>query len=347
MGETILKKAVACLLGLASMAMLAAPVRADDIADFYKGKNVDLYIGYSAGGGYDVYARLVARFLGRHLPGSPIVTPRNMAGAGSLTLTNFLYNSAPRDGLSFGAVARGVAFDPLFGEPAAHFDAARFNWIGSANDEVSVCALWKASGLSTMDDLLTKPSIMGGSGGAADTDQFVYVIDGVLGAKIKLVLGYPGGNEVNLAMERGEVQGRCGWSWSSVKATHAEWLRDKKIAVPVQLSLTKHPDLPDVPLIGDFAKTDEARQIFKLVFSRNVMGRPFVAPPGIAPERVAALRKAFVETLADKEFLAEADKQTLEVNPVDGERIQALVAELYKTPREIVKRTGDLLKGPQ
>ena len=269
-----------------------------------------------------------------------------MDGAGSLRLANFLYNGAPRDGLAFGAVARGVAFDPLFGEKAAQFDASKFNWIGSANNEVSTCVLWTASGVSTMDDILKKQIVMGGSGGAADTDQFVYVIDGVLGAKIKLVQGYPGGNDINLAMERGEVQGRCGWSWSSVKSTHADWLRDKKISVPVQLSLTKHAELPDTPLITDFAKTDADRQIFKLVFSRNVMGRPFLAPPGVPADRVALLRKAFMEALTDPELIAEAAKIDLEVNPVGGEDIQSLVAETYKTPPEIVKRTGELLKGP-
>ena len=324
-----------------------AGARAQSPADFYKGKSADLYIGYSAGGGYDVYARLVARHLGKHIPGNPTVVPRNMDGAGSLRLANFLYNVAPKDGLAIGAVSRGAAFDPLFGSPGAQFDAAKLNWIGSANNEVSVCAVWTASSdVRTIDDMLRTPVLMGGSGGAADTDQFVHVINGVLGAKMKLIVGYPGGNEINLAMERGEVQGRCGWSWSSVISTHPEWLRAKKVQVLVQLSLTKHADLPDTPLIMDLARSEEDKSILGLVFARNVMGRPFVAPQNVPADRVAALRKAFIETMSDKELLAEAQKTALEVNPVPGEDIQKLVVDAYKTPPEIVKKTGDILKGP-
>ena len=316
------------------------------VADFYRGKTVDLYIGYSAGGGYDVYARLIARYLGKHIPGNPTVIPRNMDGAGSLRLANWLYNIGPKDGTAIGALSRGAAFDPLFGSPGAQFDAAKLNWIGSANNEVSVCATWATSGVATVEDMLSRDLVMGGSGGAADTDQFVYVINGVLNSKMKVIAGYPGGNEINLAMERGEVQGRCGWSWSSVKSTHPEWLRDKKINVLVQLSLSKHEDLPDVPLILDLARTEADKQVFSLVFARNVMGRPFLAPPGIPAERVAALRKAFMETLTDKDLLAEAAKADLEINPVPGEEIQKIVADAYKTAPDIVKRTGDLLKGP-
>ena len=316
------------------------------VADFYRGKTVDLYIGYSAGGGYDVYARLIARYLGKHIPGNPTVIPRNMDGAGSLRLANWLYNIGPKDGTAIGALSRGAAFDPLFGSPGAQFDAAKLNWIGSANNEVSVCATWATSGVATVEDMLSRDLVMGGSGGAADTDQFVYVINGVLGSKMKVIAGYPGGNEINLAMERGEVQGRCGWSWSSVKSTHPEWLRDRKVYIPVQLSLSKHEDLPNVPLIMDLARSDQDRRIFALVFARNVMGRPFVAPPNVPPERVEALRKAFIETMKDKDLVAEAEKTNLEVNPVPGDEIQTIVQDAYRTPPDIVKRTGDLLKGP-
>lgn len=320
--------------------------RADSVADFYRGKSVDLYIGYSAGGGYDVYARLVARYLGKHLPGNPTVIPRNMEGAGSIRLTNWLFNVAPKDGTAIGTVARGAAFDPLFGMPGGQFDATKFNWIGSANNEVSVCVAASSSGVSTFDQLLKTELVMGGSGGAADTDQFVYVINGVLGSKMKVIPGYPGGNEINLAIERGEVQGRCGWSWSSVKSTHPEWLRDKRVNVLVQLSLAQHQDLPDVPLILDLARTPEERQIFSLVFARNVMGRPFMAPPGVPADRVEALRTAFMEALHDKALLAEAEKQDLEINPVPGAQIQKIVSDSYATDPAIVQRTAKLLSGP-
>jgi len=315
------------------------------VADFYRGKTVDLYIGYSVGGGYDAYARLVARHMGKHIPGNPTVVPKNMAGAGSLRLANWLYNVAQKDGTAMGAVSRGAPFDPMFSPADAQFDSTKFNWLGSANDEVSVCTTWHTSGIATVQEMLSKPVVMGGSGGAADTDQFVHVLNGVFGAKMKLISGYPGGNEVNLAMERSEVQGRCGWSWSSVMSTHPQWYKDKKINVTVQLSLSKHPDLPNVPLVLDLARTDQERQILTLVFARNVMGRPFVAPPGVPAERVAALREAFLATLKDPALLAEAEKGLMEINPVPGDQTQKIVLDAYQTPPDIVKKTGEFLKG--
>jgi tripartite-type tricarboxylate transporter receptor subunit TctC len=300
-------------------------------------------IGYSVGGGYDVYARLIARHLGKHIPGNPIVTPKNMEGAGSLRLANWLYNVAPKDGTVFGIIGRGIPFDPLLGG-SGQFDATKFSWIGSANDEVSICAAWHATPVNTFEDLLTRDMIVGGTASGADTDQFPKIVNGVLGAKMRVISGYPGGNEITLAMERGEVQGRCGWSWSSVKATHPTWVQDKKIKILMQLSLAKHPDLPDVPLIMDLAKNDEQRQILKLVFARQVMGRPFLGPPGIPDDRLTALRKAFMDTMKDPEFLAEAEKGKLEITPVSGEDIQKLVTEVYATPKDVAAKAGAMLK---
>ena len=260
--------------------------RAQNPADFYKSRNIDLYIGYSPAGGYDVYARALARHMGRFIPGNPTIVSKNMPGAGSLVLANWLYNVAPKDGTAFGMIGRGTGFDPLLGSTKAQFDADKFNWIGSMNDEVSVCVAWHTTGIRTLEQVKQKEVTVGGSGPAADTDQFPKVLNATLGTKFKLVTGYPGGNEIDLAMERGEVMGRCGWSWSSVVATHQHWIDDKKINVLAQLSLSKHADLAKVPLIMDFAKTDEEKQIFKLVFARQPMGRPFLAPPGIPAERV-------------------------------------------------------------
>ena len=307
-------------------------------------KPFNVYVGYSAGGGYDVYARLLARHISRHLPGTPNVVVNNMPGAGSMRLANWLYNVAPKDGNIIGTFARGIAFDTLLGQPGAQFDATKFTWIGSANDEVSVCVAWNNTGVTKFEQVLEKELVVGGTGGSADTDQFPKVFNSVLGAKMRIVAGYPGGNDINLAMERGEVGGRCGWSWSSVVSTQASWLKEKKINVLVQLSLEKHPDLPDVPIITDFAKDDITRGVFKLVFARQVMGRPFVAPPGLPPQRVAVLRKAFMDTLQDKELLAEADKARLEITPVSGEAVQKLVEEAYAMPAEVVKRTIEALR---
>jgi tripartite-type tricarboxylate transporter receptor subunit TctC len=330
---------------LAAMLLSASCAHAQSPADFYKGKNVELYIGYSVGGGYDIYARLLAKHMGKHIPGNPNVVAKNMEGAGSLRLANWLYNVAPKDGTAFGIIGRGTGFDPLLGRSkGAQFDATKYTWIGSANDEVSVCVAWHTTGIRRFEELLSKELTVGGTGAAADTDQFPRIMNGMLGTKMKIVTGYPGGNDVGLAMERGEVNGRCGWSWSSVKATHQKWLDEKKVNVLVQLALQKHPDLPDVPLITDLATTDEQRAIFKLIFARQVMGRPFLAPPGIPPDRAGALRKAFMDTMKDKDFLADAEKGQLEITPVSGEDIQKLVMDIHQTSPEIAKRAGDLLK---
>ncbi len=300
-------------------------------ADFYKGKTIDLYIGYSAGGGYDVYARALARHMTRFIPGNPAIVPKNMPGAGSLVLANWLYNVAARDGTAFGTIGRGTAFDPLLGSTKAQFDADKFNWIGSMNDEVSVCVAWHTTGIATLEQVMP------------DTDQFPKVLNATIHTKFKIIAGYPGGNDIDLAMERGEVMGRCGWSWSSVIATHKHWFDEKKINVLVQLSLNKHGDLPNVPLIMDFAKTGEERQIFKLVFARQPMGRPFLAPPGIAADRTAALRKAFMDTMKDPGFLAEAEKMKLEINPVSGDAVQKIVQEVYQTPKAIAAAVADMV----
>jgi len=328
--------------------LAAAPIgfaSADAVKEFYSGKQIALYVGYSAGGGYDTYARMLARHYGRHIPGNPDFVVQNMPGAGSTRLANWLYSVAPKDGTAMGAVGRGVAFDTLIGGTGGQFDAQKFNWLGSMNNEVSVCVSWQTSDVKTFDDLLQRELVVGGTGGSADTDQFPNVLNGVLGTKFRIVTGYPGGNDINMAMERGEVAGRCGWSWSSVVSTRGQWLKDKSINILVQLSLSKHPELPDVPLVMDLAKDDEQRAILRLVFARQVMGRPIVAPQDIPEDRVAALRKAFMETMRDPKFRAEADKAQLEVEAVSGEEVQDLVNETYKTPAEVVAKVTKLVSG--
>ncbi len=329
------------------LALLPASIaNAQRPADFYKGKTVELYVGYSVGGAYDLYARTVARFLGRHIPGNPTVIVKNMEGGGSLRLANWLFRVAPKDGSVMATIGRGTGFDPILGQEGAQFDGTKFTWIGSANNEVSVCVAWNAtSGITKFDDLLTKEMTVGGTSMSADTDQFPKVLDGVFGTKMKIISGYPGGGNVVLAMERGEVQGRCGWSWSSIMSTHKAWIDDKKMTVLVQLALRKHPDLPNVPLIMDLAKTDEQRQILKLIFARQTMGRPYLAPPGIPADRAEALRKAFMDTMTDKDFLAEAERTKLEITPVEGADLQKLVAEVYATPPDIAKKAAAVLSG--
>jgi tripartite-type tricarboxylate transporter receptor subunit TctC len=329
----------------AAVALLpAAFAHAQSPAEFYKGRNVDFYIGYSAGGAYDLYARVLARHFGKHIPGNPTITPKNMEGAGSLRLANWLYNVGPKNGAALGTIGRGTAFDPLLGSKGAQFQADKFTWIGSANNEVSVCVAWRTSGITKFEDVFERELIVGGTGQAADTDQFPRILNGVLGTKFKIVSGYPGGNDITLAMERGEVQGRCGWSWSSVLATHKRWIDDKLINVLVQLSLNKHPDLPNVPLVMDFAKGADQQQIFKLIFARQVMGRPYLAPPSVPKDRADALRNAFARTMEDPEFLADAEKSQLEITPVTGEEVDKLVKDLYQTPKALAAKAAELIR---
>ena len=322
-----------------------APPTQAPVAEFYKGKSIDVYIGLSAGGVYDITARLLSRFMGKHIPGTPSLVPRNMTGAAGLRVANWLYSQGPKDGTAFATFARGAAFEALVGGQGIMFDAAKFNWIGSTNNEVSVCASWTATGITSFEQLKTRELVVGGTGNTGDDSAFPRILNAVLGTRFKLVSGYPGGNEIKLAMERGEVGGRCGWSWSSVKSTQPQWLKDKTITILVQLSLRKHEDLPQVPLIMDLAKTEEERQIFKVAFARQVMAWPFAAPPGVPADRLAALRKAFDDTMKDPEFLAEAQRLSLEVTPVSGEGIQRLIEEVYRTTSpELAQRIGGLLK---
>ncbi len=306
---------------------------------FFKGRVVTMYIGLSAGGGYDLYARLVARHMGQHIPGRPTIVPVNMEGAGGLKLMNWLYTAAPKDGTAIAIVNHGTPFLPLVGgEQFARFDARKFTWIGSANDEVSVCVSWKRTGITSFDQLRRQELIVGSTGPGADEFIFPQLLIGVFGARIRSVAGYAGGNDINFAMERGEVDGRCGWTWSSVVSTRQRWIEDKSINVLLQFALRKHPDLPNVPSIMDLAKDDEERQVLRLAMLRAPFGRPFFAPPGLAADRAAALRTAFDATMRDPAFLAEAKRGHVEILPVPAATLDALLAEAYATPPHIIER---------
>jgi tripartite-type tricarboxylate transporter receptor subunit TctC len=332
-------------LAVAVLALaLHSPCHAQVPAEFYKGRTIDLYIGTSVGGGYDAYGRLLARHMSRHTPGNPTIVPKNMEGGGGMRLANFLSNAAPKDGTAIAIFNRGTAFDPLLGNRNAQFDATKFNWIGSASDEVSICATWHTTGVTTMAQLTARELVVGATGPSGDTYQFPKIANGVLGTKFKIISGYPGGNDVDLAMERGEVQGRCGWSWTSVKATHRPWLERKWINILFQMGLSKHPELSDVPLIMDLARTNQERAIFRLIFARQVMAWPFVAPPGIPRDRVETLRKAFADTMTDKDFLADANKANFEIRPVSGSDVQKLVVDVYDTPAAVAQKTMQLLQ---
>ena len=334
-----------CIASAVAMVVAGAAIaEADPVGDFYKDKIVELDIASSAGGAYDAYARAVARFLGDHIPGNPKVVPKNVPGAGGLKLAVSLYNTAPKDGTVIGAVIRGTVFEPTCGNAAAQFDGNKFGYIGSANDEVSTCVAWHDTGITKLEDLYTKELTVGGTGPGADTDVYPLVLNGILGTKLKLITGYPGGNDINLAMERSEVGGRCGLSWSTILATRPDWVADRKIVVLVQLALKKHADLPDVPLVMDFAKTDEQTKMLRLVFARQSLGRPYIAPPGVPAERIVALRQAFTATMRDNRFLAEAQDAKLEIEPVAGEELQNLVRQSLDVPPALARRVAGMLK---
>jgi tripartite-type tricarboxylate transporter receptor subunit TctC len=327
--------AVAIVAGALTAATPA--VAADNAVEgFYRGRTVTIVVGYSVGGGYDALARVLAPHLSRHIPGNPTIVVQNMPGAGSLRAANYLYQAAPKDGATLGIFARGMAMEPLIGTSTTRFDSRNFAWIGSGTNEVSVCATAAASRVKTWDDLRTIPSTFAGEGSGSDPDIFSIMLRNVFGAKLRLVSGYPGGADMTLALERGEVDGRCGWSWSSVKLQRPDWVEGHKLNILVQLAMQASPELPGVPLIFDFAATERERQILNLVLSRQPMGRPLVAPPGIPPERKEALRRAFDATMADPAFITEATARNLEVNPVKGADLDRLLGHLYATPPAVI-----------
>jgi len=326
----------------AGLLMLTATTHAQSVEEFYKGKTINLAIGFSVGGGYDLYARHLARHIGKHIPGNPTILPQNMAGAGSLRAANFIYTAAPKDGTAFGTFARTTGINPLL-ESGATFDGTKFSWLGSVTDDVSLCVSWHTTQVKTWDDFLKKPITLGGQGPSSEPDIFARLFKNVFDAPIKLVPGYPGTNEITLAMERGEVDGLCGLSWSTLKTRHLQWLKEKKINILLQAALQREPEMGNVPLIMDLTKDQEKLQILKLILAAQEMARPFAAPPGIPADRKAALIAAFDATMKDKDYLADAKKSRIDVNPVSGSDIDKLLAELYATPKDVIQKASQAI----
>jgi tripartite-type tricarboxylate transporter receptor subunit TctC len=333
----------AFLSGLSFASLAGVDVLAQPAEPFYKGKQINLVIGADVAGGYDTYGRLFARLMPKHIPGSPNIVVQIMPGAGGVIAANFLYNIAPKDGLTLGSVQRQIPEGPLVGLGGTQFDATKYNWIGSLNNEVSICVSWHTAQVKTFKDAFDKELIVGAQK-QANTEQYPSIFNNVLGTKFKIISGYTGGNGVLLAMERGEVEGRCSWSWSSIIVQKPDWLQEKKINLLAQIALVGHPDLKDVPLVMDFAKTAEDKQVLEFLFARNVLGRPFLAPPGVPADRVAALRKAFDAMVKDKDAIAEFDKQKQELTPVSGQEIQDLMDRLYKTPKDIIAKADKAME---
>ena len=327
---------------IALVALSTPPARAQSVEEFYKGKTVNVMIGFSVGGGYDLYARHLARYIGKHIPGNPNVVPQNMPGAGSLKAANYIFTAAPKDGTYFGTFARTTGINPLL-ESGATFDSRQFAWLGSVTDDVSICVTWNTAPAKNWSEFLLKPTTLGGQGPSSEPDMFARLFKNVFDAPIKLVAGYPGTNEIALAMERGEVDGLCGLSWSTIKTRHMEWLRTNKMNLIVQASFKKVPALHNVPLALEQTKDPEKLQILKLILGAQQMARPFATPPGIPPERKAILVKAFDDTMKDPEYLAEGQKLDLDINPVSGKELDELLAELYATPKDVQKKAGEAI----
>jgi tripartite-type tricarboxylate transporter receptor subunit TctC len=321
---------------------LAQEAGAAGATDFYSGRTLTVLVGHSVGGGYDLYARMLARFLGRHIPGQPGVIVQNMPGAGGLRLTNYLYSVAPKDGSVIATFSRSIPILPLLAPPAS-FDAAKLSWLGSMSGDTSLCLTSGKSAIRTWQDMLSKPVVMGGQSFGADSDIYARLYKNVLHAQIKLVSGYPGTNDITLAMERGEVDGICGLSWGTLKIAHPDWLRDGSVNFLLQAALKKDPELPGVPLALDIVDDPEHKQILYLHFAPQAMGRPFAAPPGIPAERKAALVQAFDDTMQDGEFRAQAAREKMEIDPMPGREIDALLNRLYTTPAGVVAKAASAI----
>jgi tripartite-type tricarboxylate transporter receptor subunit TctC len=307
-------------------------------------QSINIVIGYPPGASYDIYARTFARHLGKHLPGNPTILPQNLAGAGSLRAANYLYNTAPKDGSTISMFARGLAMQPLLDEQGIQFDAQKFNWIGSLTSETSIVLSWHDKPFKTVDDVRSREMIVAASGTGADSVIFPYIMNGVIGTKFKLVTGYPGNADMLLAVERGEADGNAGTSWSGLASFKPEWVREKKINIILQLGQKKHPDLGNIPLVMDLAKNESDRGVLELIFSRQQMAYPLVAPPGVPVERVQLLRQAFEAVMKDPEYRADAQKQGLEVDPARGVEIEALVRKIFASPPEVILRARAAIK---
>jgi tripartite-type tricarboxylate transporter receptor subunit TctC len=325
---------LACMIVIATTAL---PAHAQSVADFYKGKTITLAIGFPVGGGYDLYARALARHMGKHIPGNPSIVPQNMPGAGGLRVAQFLFTTAPKDGLAFGTFTRMAGIAPLL-DPNLKYDSAKFTWLGAITDAVSVCTTWHASPVKTWNDFLEKPASFGGTGVSNEIDIFTNVYKNVFNTSVKLVSGYQGTAGIMLAMERGELDGVCGIDWTTIKAQRPHWIKQKQINIIAQTAFRKDPDLPQVPLIMELTKDPEKLQILKLFVSAQELARPFAAPPGIPADRAATLIAAFDATMKDPDFLAETAKHQMEVAPVSGKKLAEMLAEIYTTPEDILAK---------
>jgi tripartite-type tricarboxylate transporter receptor subunit TctC len=326
---------------------LTRPAASQTVADFYRGKMLDIYLGSAEGGGLDAYPRLLADYLTKYIPGNPTVVIHYMPGAGGIKAANYIYRVAPQDGTAYGFVTRGAVYAPLFKVPQAEFDPRKLNWIGSTSKEVSIGAVWAASTtVRTIQDAEAKEVVVGANSVTNDSGVFPLVLNTFLGTKFKIVHGYKSAGEITLAIERGEVEGRVGWSVGALLSGHtADWVKEKKLYVLAQIGLEKDKRLPaDIPLAIDLAKSKDDRQVMSLIFAATTIGWPSFMGPDVPKDRVAAVRSAYEKALKEPAFIAGAQKQNLGIDPLSAGDIEKIVADMYATPPALIDRARDIMK---
>ncbi len=325
-------------LGLCAL-LAGAPFAASAQTADFKGETISIIIGLPPGGGYDTYGRVLARHYGTHLPGNPTVVPKNMPGAGGLRSANYIYNVAPKDGTELGLFASSAVMEPLMGNDQAKFDAAKYGWIGSMTQDIAFCGVWQGPGVAaSFQEMLTKETIFGSSGPAAITHQHPLVLGNLLGAKVKLISGYAGTKDINLAMERGEVNGTCGLFVSSIKAQWFREVQDGRLKLVVQMGPRKSEEFGNVPSVYDLAKTDDDRKVLDLHFKQLLLSRPLIGPPGMPPQRLAALREAFLRTMKDPAFLADAQKANIDIDPATGDQVEQMLLQFADYPKAVIEK---------
>ena len=320
------------------------PAAADDVADFYKGKTVRLVIGYGAGGGYDVYAKMLARFIGEHIPGNPTVIAQNMPGAGSRNAANWLYKVAPKDGTVLAVLSQATPADQALGQPGIQFDVRNFNWIGNMVVVNNIMITWAESGIRTIEDAKKRPIAIGATGASSPSVLYPTVSNNLFGTQFRIVSGYPGGGDIMIALERREVDGRGSDSWASLKANNSDWIRDGKVNILFQVGPHREPDLPGPPLLTELAQNNEQRQILEVISGDAAVGRPVLTAPDVPAERVRALRKAFDDTMKNPAFREAAKKARMYFNPIGGEELQQIVTRIVSPSPQVIERVKEVIR---
>ena len=327
-------------------AMVAVPAQADPVADFYRGKSITMLVASGVGGGYDTYARVFARHAIKFIPGTPNIIAKNLPAAGGLVAASTLYNNVDRDALTIAALANVSTLDPLFGNPGARYDPRKFGWIGSIGKLQNVCATWFTSPVKNIEDAQKRNVIVAGAGAASNTAVVPRIVNELLGTRFNVVAGYDPAGGLTMAVESGEAEGICGLSWSTIKASRPDWLAGKKLNVILQMSMEKLPELMDVPSALDLVTDPARKRVLELILIRQETGRPLATAPGSPPDRIAALRKAFEATMKDPEFLADAERNQMEIEPLTGAGIEAFLDKAYAAPADVIAQAAALVGPP-